>query len=76
MTATEAQAGSGPARPRSGSRIYDDIAVEAALVEHGGVLTRDDLALALGWSLPRLERALLVLEQRLRPSGQRLRRVG
>jgi transcriptional regulator with XRE-family HTH domain len=54
----------------------DDIAVEAALVEHGGVLTRDDLAMALGWSLHRLERALLVLEQRLRPTGQRLRRVG
>ena len=54
----------------------DDITVEAALVEHGGVLTRDDLALALGWSLDRLERALLALERRLQPTGQRLRRVG
>ena len=53
----------------------DDIKLEAALVEHGGVLTRDDLALALGWPLTRLERALLALEQRLRPTGQRLRRV-
>jgi transcriptional regulator with XRE-family HTH domain len=54
----------------------DDIKVEAALVEHGGVLSRDDLALALGWPLHRLERALLALEQRLQPTGQRLRRVG
>jgi transcriptional regulator with XRE-family HTH domain len=54
----------------------DDIKLEAALVEHGGVLSRDDLALALGWPLTRLERALLTLEQRLRPTGQRLRRVG
>jgi transcriptional regulator with XRE-family HTH domain len=69
--------GDGP--PASGdppAPADDDIAAEAALVEHGGVLTRDDLALALGWSLHRLERALLVLERRLRPTGQRLRRVG
>jgi transcriptional regulator with XRE-family HTH domain len=54
----------------------DDRKVEAALVEHGGVLTRDDLAAALSWPLARLERALLSLERRLKPTGLRLRRVG
>ncbi len=58
------------------SEAADDIKLEAVLVEHGGILTRDDLALALGWPLTRLERALLALERRLRPTGQRLRRVG
>jgi hypothetical protein len=65
-----------PASDEPPEPAEDDITVEAALAEHGGVLTRDDLALALGWSLPRLERALLVLDQRLAPTGQRLRRVG
>jgi transcriptional regulator with XRE-family HTH domain len=54
----------------------DDRKVEAALIEHGGVLTRDDLAAALSWSLARLERALLSLEHRLKPTGLRLRQVG
>jgi transcriptional regulator with XRE-family HTH domain len=54
----------------------DDRKFEAALVEHGGVLTRDDLAAALSWPLTRLERALLSLEHRLKPTGLRLRRVG
>jgi transcriptional regulator with XRE-family HTH domain len=54
----------------------DDRKVEAALVEHGGVLTRDDLAAALSWPLARLERALLSLEHRPKPTGLRLRRVG
>jgi transcriptional regulator with XRE-family HTH domain len=53
----------------------DDRKVEAALAEHGGVLTRDDLAAALGWPLARLERALLALARRLRPTGLRLRQV-
>jgi transcriptional regulator with XRE-family HTH domain len=63
-------------QPAPSAAAADDIKLEAALAEHGGVLTRDDLALALGWPLARLERALLALEQRLRPTGQRLRRVG
>lgn len=54
----------------------DDRKVEAALVEHGGVLTRDDLAAALSWPLARVEQALLSLEHRLKPTGLRLRRVG
>jgi transcriptional regulator with XRE-family HTH domain len=54
----------------------DDRKVEAALIEHGGVLTRDDLAAALSWTLARLERALLALEHRLKPTGLRLRQVG
>jgi transcriptional regulator with XRE-family HTH domain len=53
----------------------DDRKVEAALAEHGGVLTRDDLAAALGWPLARLERALLALAHQLRPTGLRLHRV-
>jgi hypothetical protein len=53
----------------------DDRKVEAALAEHGGVLTRDDFAAALGWPLNRLERALLALASRLRPTGLRLHRV-
>ncbi len=53
----------------------DNHKVEAALAEHGGVLTRDDLAAALGWPLARLERALLALAHRLRPTGLRLRQV-
>lgn len=63
-------------RPAPSEGAADDIKLEAVLVDHGGVLTRDDLALALGWPLTRLERALLALERRLRPTGQRLRRVG
>jgi transcriptional regulator with XRE-family HTH domain len=54
----------------------DDRKVEAALIEHGAVVTRDDLAAALGWPLARLERALLALERRLKPTGLRLRRAG
>lgn len=38
--------------------------------------TRDALADAFGWSLSRVERALAVLDLRLRPSGRRLRQIG
>jgi hypothetical protein len=40
------------------------------------VLTRDDLADALGWDLQRLEHSLRALRNRLQPTGQRLRRAG
>ncbi len=55
--------------------VGDDLIVEAALAEFPDGLSRDDLA-ALGWSLGRVERALLALEQRLVPTGRRLRLIG
>lgn len=53
----------------------DDVAVEALLATVGKATNRDDIAWALGWDLERVNRALLALEQRLRASGQRLRRA-
>jgi hypothetical protein len=38
-------------------------------------VTRDDLARRFVWPLERVERAIAVLELRLRPSGRRLRRI-
>ena len=54
----------------------DDIRIEAALAEHPGSFSRDDLAGALGWTLERVDRALNALEERLRPTGRRLRIIG
>jgi transcriptional regulator with XRE-family HTH domain len=57
-------------------RDRDVVKLQAALLAHGGVLTRDDLADALGWDLQRLEHSLRALRNRLQPTGQRLRRAG
>ncbi len=46
---------------------------EAAL---NATVTRQQLALAFGWPLARLERTLAALHQRLRPTGARLHPVG
>jgi transcriptional regulator with XRE-family HTH domain len=54
----------------------DDIILEAALLEHGATVTCQDLALAFGWPLARVERTLAALDQRLRPTGARLHPVG
>lgn len=54
----------------------DDVRVEAALAEFDEGLSRDSLAEAFGWPLERVERALAVLDERLGPSGRRLRPVG
>ena len=67
-------AGRRPARPPEPAA--DDVKVEAAIVRHGGVATREDLALALNWPLERLELALRTLVRRLEPTGLRLRQVG
>lgn len=56
--------------------VGDDLTVEAPLAEFPDGLSRDDLAGAFGWSLGRVERALLGLEQRLVPTGRRLRLIG
>ena len=52
----------------------DDVQVEAALAQTGKLVNSDDLAWALGWDIERTRRALLALEQRLRTTGQRLRK--
>jgi transcriptional regulator with XRE-family HTH domain len=39
----------------------DNVALEAALLQHGEAITRDDLAVALDWPLARVERALAAL---------------
>jgi hypothetical protein len=49
--------------------------VEAALAEFTGGLSRDTLAEAFGWPLDRVERALAVLDERLGPTGRRLRPI-
>ena len=67
-------AGRRPARPPEPAA--DDVKVEAAIVRHGGVATREDFALALKWPLERLELALRTLERRLEPTGIRLRQIG
>jgi transcriptional regulator with XRE-family HTH domain len=67
-------AGRRPARPSEPAA--DDVKIEAAIVRHGGVATREGLALALKWPLERLEVALRILERRLQPSGIRLRQTG
>jgi transcriptional regulator with XRE-family HTH domain len=67
-------AGRRPARPPEPAP--DDVKVEAAIARHGGVATREDLALALKWPLERLEAALRTLERRLQPTGIRLRQLG
>jgi transcriptional regulator with XRE-family HTH domain len=54
----------------------DVVKLQAALLAHGGVLTRDDLADALDWDLQRLEHGLGALRDRLQPTGLRLRRAG
>ncbi len=54
----------------------DDVRVEAALAEFTGGLSRDTLAEAFGWPLDRVERALAVLDERLAPTGRRLRPIG
>jgi chromosome segregation and condensation protein ScpB len=54
----------------------DDVRVEAALVEFEEGLSRDGLAEAFGWPLERVERALALLEERLRPTSRRLRPIG
>ncbi len=54
----------------------DDVAIEAALLQHGATVTCEQLALAFGWPLARLERALAALHQRPRPTGARLHPVG
>jgi transcriptional regulator with XRE-family HTH domain len=57
-------------------RDRDVVKLQAALLAHGGVLTRDDLADALGWDLQRLEHSLRALHDQLQPTGLRLRRAG
>lgn len=54
----------------------DDIRIEAALAEPPGSFTRDDLAGALEWTLQRVDQALNALEERLQPTGRRLRTIG
>jgi hypothetical protein len=54
----------------------DDLRVEAAIAAFPAGVTRDDLARCFLWPLERVERAIAVLELRLRPSGRRLRRIG
>jgi hypothetical protein len=54
----------------------DDAVVEAALARHGATITRHDLAVALGWELARVERALGTLDRRLATTGLRLARGG
>jgi hypothetical protein len=54
----------------------DDLRVEAAIAAVPAGVTRDDLARCFVWPLERVERAIAVLELRLRPSGRRLRRIG
>jgi transcriptional regulator with XRE-family HTH domain len=54
----------------------DDVMLEAALLQLGTSVTREELAAAFGWPLARLERALAVLHQRLASSCARLHPVG
>jgi transcriptional regulator with XRE-family HTH domain len=54
---------------------WDVVKLQAALLQHGGVLTRDDLADALGWDLQRLEHGLRALRDQLQSTGLRLRRA-
>ncbi|MDQ6674248.1 MAG: hypothetical protein M3069_26525 [Chloroflexota bacterium] len=54
----------------------DDIALEAALLQHGEAIAQDDLAAALDWPLARVERAFAALHHRLAPTGARLHPTG
>jgi hypothetical protein len=67
--------GEGP-DDEDGDVFADDVRVEAALAEFDDGLSRDGLAKAFGWPLERVERALASLENRLRPTGRRLRPIG
>jgi transcriptional regulator with XRE-family HTH domain len=62
------------ASPRS--LAPDDVVLEAALLEHGASITRDDLAIVFGWPLARIECVLAALHQRLASTGARLHPVG
>lgn len=51
----------------------DDVIIEACLAEmSGGLVQREDLASALGWTLSRVHAALASLEARLANTGQRV----
>lgn len=67
-----------PSRPDDevGDASGDEVRVEAALAEFDEGLSRDSLAEALGWPLERVVRALAAIEERLRPTGRRLRPIG
>ncbi len=54
----------------------DDLMLEAALLEHGARVTREDLAISFAWPLARIELALAALHQRLASTGARLHPVG
>jgi len=51
----------------------DDVRLEAALVAIARPLSAKDLALSLGWTLPRVTETLDDLRRRLTTTGQRLR---
>jgi transcriptional regulator with XRE-family HTH domain len=53
----------------------DEVKLEAALLQYGAAITRDDLASAFGWTLHRVEVALQGLAHRLQVTGSRLRRA-
>jgi transcriptional regulator with XRE-family HTH domain len=77
--ARAATSGGAARRQATDAGQYEDrdvVKLQAALLAHGGVLTRDDLAEALGWDLQRLEHGLGTLRDRLQPTGLRLRRTG
>jgi transcriptional regulator with XRE-family HTH domain len=52
----------------------DDVVVEAALTELGRYIPVEELARALGWTLERANAALHDLEERLRTTGQMLKK--
>jgi transcriptional regulator with XRE-family HTH domain len=62
--------------PSTAPPTPDDVKLEVALLEHGATVTCEDLALALGWPLARIQLGLAALHQRLTPTGARLHPVG
>lgn len=52
----------------------DDVQLEATLATAGETLTRAEVADALGWTLPRVHRAVAALDARLAGTGLRLHR--
>jgi chromosome segregation and condensation protein ScpB len=62
--------------PSTAPPAPDDVTLEAALLEHGATVTCEDLALAFGWPVARIELALAALHQRLASTGARLHPVG
>jgi transcriptional regulator with XRE-family HTH domain len=64
------------AKPSTAAPTPDDVKIEAALLAIRRMVSADELARGLGWSITRVKRALKNLKDRLRPTGLRLHNSG